>query len=110
MTIAGSQNDFAVLDEGRVIGVLTQKELLSRLQSHGEKGAVADVMQQSFATVEADEMLDGALRKLSHCRCHTLPVLRDGRLVGLLTMDNVGEFVRIQAALEKRRSYSDLPN
>ena len=110
LTIAGSQNDFAVLDEGRVIGVLTQKELLSRLQSHGEKGAVADVMQQSFATVEADEMLDGALRKLSHCRCHTLPVLRDGRLVGLLTMDNVGEFVRIQAALEKRRSYSDLPN
>jgi len=30
--------------------------------------------------------------------------------VGLLTMDNVGEFVRIQTALENKRSHSDLPN
>jgi predicted transcriptional regulator len=110
LIIAGSQNDFALLNEGRVIGVLTQKDLLSRLQTHGEKGVVADVMQRSFATVEADEMLEGALRKLSHCQCHTLPVLRDGRLVGLLTLNNVGEFERIQEALERRRSITVLPN
>ena len=36
-----------------------------------------------------------ALARLKDCNCHTLPVLREGHLVGLLTMDNVGEFVRI---------------
>jgi hypothetical protein len=29
------------------------------------------------------------------------PVLRDGQLVGLLTMDNLGEFLSIQAALNQ---------
>ena len=29
----------------------------------------------------------------------TLPVLSDGRLSGVLTLDNVGEFVMIEAAL-----------
>ena len=33
------------------------------------------------------------------CACHTLPVTHNERLVGLLTMDNVGEFLRVQTAL-----------
>ena len=110
LTIAGSQNDFPVLKEDRVVGVLTQKNLLSSLQASGDKGPVSQVMQQSFATVDADEMLEGAFRKLSDCRCHTLPVTKGGRLIGLLTMENVGEFVRIQTALENQRSFSALAN
>ncbi len=34
------------------------------------------------------------------CQCHTVPVFSRGELVGLVTMDNVGEFVAIQAAIE----------
>jgi hypothetical protein len=30
-----------------------------------------------------------------------MPVLHDGHLVGLLTMDNVGEFLMVQAALRQ---------
>lgn len=101
LTIAGSQNDFPVLKDNKVIVVLIQKQLISSLQTHGKDSAVTDVMQRSFATADADEMLHGAFRKLSKCQCHTLPVLRDGRLIGLLTMDNIGEFMRIQTALEQ---------
>jgi len=38
-------------------------------------------------------MFEGAFGRLSQCQCHKLPVLRDGRLIGLLTMYNIGEFV-----------------
>jgi hypothetical protein len=34
----------------------------------------------------------------------TVPVVRNGSLVGLLTMDNVGEFMRIQAAMSEKRA------
>jgi hypothetical protein len=33
--------------------------------------------------------------------CHTVPVLDNGVLVGLVTMDNVGEFLMIHAAERK---------
>jgi hypothetical protein len=34
---------------------------------------------------------------------HTVPVIRRGQLVGLLTMENIGEMLRIQAALDHQR-------
>jgi CBS-domain-containing membrane protein len=56
-------------------------------------------MQREFTTVDSFDMLETAFMQLKDCRCHTLPVFHSGTLVGLLTMDNVGEFIRIQAAL-----------
>ncbi len=34
---------------------------------------------------------------------HTLPVMHRGQLVGLVTMEDVGEFLLIQAALSEAR-------
>ena len=33
------------------------------------------------------------------CDCHTIPVVVDTRLIGLLTMENIGEFLMIQSAM-----------
>ena len=56
-------------------------------------------LTENFVTVDSLEMLETALAKLKDCNCHTLPVTLNGKLVGLLTMDNLGEFMRFQAAL-----------
>ncbi len=110
LTIAGTQHDFPVLRNGAIVGVLSQSDLLAALRTLGDAAPVSQVMQQSFTTVEADEMLQSAMLKLSDCRCHTLPVLQGTQLVGLLTMNNMGEYVRIQTALGNNRRNPDLPN
>lgn len=97
-TLAGSQQDFPVIDDGQVVGILTRHDLLVGLTRHGQDTSVGDTMQHQFETVDASEMLETAFARLQRCGCHTGPVLRHGELVGLLTMDNVGEFVAIQAA------------
>jgi len=56
-------------------------------------------METSFRTAAPGELAEHAVAQLRECRCHTLPVLSDGRLCGVLTLDNVGEFVMIEAAL-----------
>jgi hypothetical protein len=38
-------------------------------------------------------------QRLEACRCQVLPVLRGGRLVGILTPENVAEFVMFSRAL-----------
>jgi len=61
-------------------------------------------MQRQFQVADAGDMLEGAMERLQACACHTLPVVRDGRLVGLVTMDNIGEFVLIHAALAGKQA------
>lgn len=96
--LAGSQQDFPVVEQDRVVGILTRKNLIVGLAQRGRDTPVGDAMQREFETVDAAEMLETSFRRLQSCQCHTLPVLRRGELVGLVTMDNVGEFVAIQAA------------
>ena len=50
----------------------------------------------------AGEVLEMAFSRLQACACHTLPVTHNERLVGLLTMANVGEFLRVQTALRAK--------
>ncbi len=56
-------------------------------------------MRRDFQLIDSSDMLETAFARLQACDCHTLPVTHDGRLVGLVTMDNLGEFISIQAAI-----------
>jgi len=106
LTLRGSQKDFPIVDGDRVIGILTQRDLLAALASQGPSIAVGSVMQTEFATVGLFDMLETAFKRFTECACQTLPVLHYGKLVGLITMDNVGEFLAIRSAIE---GGADLP-
>lgn len=97
--LAGSQTDFPVMDNERVTGILTRNDLLAALAKQNQSLPVADVMQRDFQIADSFEMLETAFARLQACACHTLPVTRNNNLVGLLTMDNVGEFLAIQSTL-----------
>jgi Zn-dependent protease/predicted transcriptional regulator len=103
LVLAGSQTDFPVVADGRLVGILTRSDLLTAVAKHGSQTLVADAMQREFETVEPGEMLELALGRLQSCPCHTLPVVQSGQLVGLMTADNIGEFLMVQAALSQRR-------
>jgi Zn-dependent protease len=98
--LAGSQQDFPVIDEaGRVVGILVHGDLFKSLQQ-GEATPVGSVMRREVNPVQDDEYLETALRPFGSTEAaFTRPVLRRGELVGLLTAENVGEFVMIRAAL-----------
>jgi Zn-dependent protease/predicted transcriptional regulator len=104
LILAGSQQDFPVVENGRVVGVLTRGDLLIALARRGQETPVVDVMRREFQTVDSSEMLETAFARLQTCDCHSLPVVHGGQLVGLVTMDNLGEFVAIQTALVQRKA------
>ncbi len=102
LVIADSQHDFPVVEDDQVVGILNRQNLISGLKDAGPEAKVRDWMQTEFVSVDANEMLETAFLKLQDCQCSTLPVLSRDHLVGMLTMDNVGEFVAIQTALKQR--------
>ena len=103
--LQGFQHDFPVVEDGKVVGVLTRADLLAGLARHGRDAPVAGSMEATFRTADPGELVEHAVARLGDCRCHTLPVLSTGRLIGVLTLDNVGEFVMIEAALRSLASH-----
>lgn len=103
LLLAGFQQDFPVLWGTELIGILTRSDLLTGLAQQGAEARVQDFMRREFITADPGEMLEGVFVRIQDCDCHTLPVLRGGTLVGLVTADNLGEFMMIQSALEQRR-------
>ncbi len=97
LLIEGSQQDFPVLDDGRVVGVLSHARLFEVLRERGEWTSVAEAMERDFRTLHPDEPLEGALFQAEPGGT-VLPIVRDGRLVGLITAENIGELLMIRAA------------
>lgn len=101
LLIEGSQQDFPVLADGVVVGVLTHSRLFEALREHGERALVSEAMEQDIRTLRPDEPLESALFR-EESGPTALPVVRDGRLVGLLTAENIGELLMIRGALAQQ--------
>jgi Zn-dependent protease/CBS domain-containing protein len=97
--LAGFQQDFPVVEAGSVVGVLTRANLIEALAKRGQDAPVEGAMETTFDTAQADEPVEHALKRLQHSHRRTLPVVSDHRLDGVLTLENVGEFVMAEAAL-----------
>ena len=104
LILTGWQQDFPVVDGDRIVGVLTRNDMLVALAQKAQDALVGDVMRREFQVLDSGEMLEAAFARLQECECHTVPVVHNERLVGLVTMDNLGEFLMIQAALRAKAS------
>ncbi len=105
LILATPQQDFPVLEGSKVLGILPSRDLLVALQQRGPEALVGEVMRRDFLSLEANEMLDAALTRMHAAECcMTAPVIHGDTLVGLLTAENVSEFLLIVAALGERRA------
>jgi CBS domain-containing protein len=105
MLLAGSQQDFPVVEHGVVIGMLHRDSLFLGLKEHGETYPVEEAMRREVTAVDPAEALESAVAQVNAEHGTTVVVLESGRLVGLLTAENIGEYFFIRAALAKRRHH-----
>ena len=110
LLLAGSQQDFPVLDREALVGILTHRDLFVALRERGEHTVVSDVMRYEFATLTASAPLETALVPENVEKGLAMPVLDGGRLIGLVTAENVGEFFMIRSALQARGDRAEPPS
>lgn len=103
LILEGAQHDFPVTQNGQVAGLLTREALMQALARQGQGALVQSVMRRNLPIVDSYEMLESALVRLQESGTHSLPVLHNGQLVGLLTSENVTEFLMIRRALDSVR-------
>jgi Zn-dependent protease/CBS domain-containing protein len=103
--LAGSQQDFPVIEDGQLRGILRRDDLVQGLKQSGREEEVGHVMSTNCTPVDAYDMLDRVMERMREQPCSTMPVVHNGQLVGLVTLENVGELMMIRSALRE----SDLP-
>lgn len=81
-----------VLENERVVGVVTDRDMVTRLVAEGkdaETTSVGGILSGDPVTVTPDQDLDEALRLMRRHQVRRLPVVEDGRLVGVLAQPDV---------------------
>ena len=101
LTLSGSQKDFPVLDGERIAGVLTQTAILRGLSDLGKAGLVSEVMLPA-QTAEVGASLAALLESIQSSETRLVCITRGGRLAGIVDLDNIAEYLRIQQALAGR--------
>ena len=87
-----------VLDDQQLVGVLSERDVIRKVVCAGLRTAetpVADVMTGSPRTIGAEGNLAQALEIMSKGGFHHVPVVENGRTVGLLSSDDIPEEYRM---------------
>ena len=99
--LADHQQDFPVVERGRVIGVLHRVDLLASLAQGRLDSTIREVMARDCQCIDQSMPLDQAFAIMQQAAVSMLPVLHGHSLVGVLTSDNIEEWLMVRSALRQ---------
>jgi stage IV sporulation protein FB len=98
--LQSSQGEFPVVDDaGKPVGLLTRPDIIRALKDLGPSASVAAAMSSDLPTIGNRRCLSEVLTMLQEKTAPAVAVVNaDGRLVGLITPETVGEMLLLQNA------------
>jgi CBS domain-containing protein len=85
-----------VVEQGRLVGILTDRDIALRTVAERRDPTtvtVGEIASSELVTVESTDSLDEALRLMASRQVRRLPVVEDGKLVGMLAQADVARRV-----------------
>lgn len=99
------------LDEnGGIVGVLSERDIVRLMARQGAAALdlkVGDAMTRNVITAESSTSVDDALQLMTERRIRHLPVLRDGKLAGFVSIGDLVKWkiAETEAEAEAMKSY-----
>ena len=99
-----------VLPNNRIVGVISTNDILNTITKHmsllkdlsddtlNEKFEIVEVMTSFPHTVTKDTPVEEVLRKCAKYEIHSLPVVKDGVLEGIITTNDILEEWKVEEA------------
>jgi hypothetical protein len=73
-----------------------------KLAQRGEDHLVSEVMRRDIQIADSSGMPATAFEPWQDCEWQSRPCMHNGRLLGILTVKNMGEFLMVESALGGR--------
>ena len=84
--------DVIVIEDGQVTGILTDRDIVVRAVAEGrdaDSTSVADICTTGIQAIEPDASVDDALRRMREDDIRRLPVVKNGRPVGIVSLGDL---------------------
>jgi Zn-dependent protease/CBS domain-containing protein len=92
------REDFVVETDGKLVGVLARKDWLEALHREGAGAPVGAVMRRHFMLLHPKAPLARLYQDLWRLEQGVFPVVSDGRVLGLLTGEDISRYLLVQEA------------
>jgi len=76
-----------VMKGDKILGIVTERDVIKNIGQLGSK--ISSVMTKSVITVDASDNIDNAAVVLAKNRIKKLPVLKKGKLAGIITATDI---------------------
>lgn len=96
-------------DAGTLHGVLSERDIVTTIGTHGAKASeirIADAMTRAVITCQPSDYAADVLDTMNERRFRHMPVLLDGRLVGLVSIRDILYKLHAEAVLDRDKLYS----
>jgi CBS domain-containing protein len=105
LRVMGEHNIGAVVvtEGGRLVGIFSERDYARKIVLRGKRSRetpVREVMTPDPVTVRPDDSAEHCMELMTHRRVRHLPVLEEGRLVGLVSIGDVVRHIISQQAFE----------
>ncbi len=103
--IGGKRYSCAVVvdDDNKVVGMISLGDIVwfvGRLEERAAKLDVRNIMTEDVVTCSRDEMLEDVLKRMADRAIRHVPVIEDGKLIGLVARREAFEFLYKWAKLD----------
>jgi stage IV sporulation protein FB len=95
LTLSTMQASFPVCDNGHLVGLLTYPKLVEALNERGPDVPVSEIMMSEAPTVALGDELFDVQQRFIETQLDALPVMENGRFLGLITSRDVAEVYRL---------------
>jgi CBS domain-containing protein len=88
----GNIGDVLVTEAGRLVGILTDRDVVVRVVAEGRDASrtlVGDVCSRRLATLDASDAVDTAVAKMREASVRRLPVVEGDQLVGIVALGDL---------------------
>jgi Zn-dependent protease/CBS domain-containing protein len=94
LTLTTFQSEFPVRDGERLVGLLTYQRLVEALNQRSTQTLVQEVMVTDVKPADPNESMYDVQQRMVEQRLDAIPVVENGRFLGLLTNRDVSELYR----------------
>ncbi len=100
----GCQEDFPVIGEKGLAGILTRDRILSSIHEKGLDVPVSELMDSDFASVNTQTSLEEVYRSLMSKQKTAVAVVDKGHFEGVVCLDGISRYFMVKTALGRKNA------